>query len=65
MTHQELLAKLHAFEMNDCYDEICANNYRAILAVVELHHPNGVFCAGCGEYYDACNTIKAIKKEFA
>lgn len=66
MTHDELLATIHA-ELATNYADECGNfpiGLKALRAVVELHKPNGVFCGGCGEYYDACTTIQAIEKEF-
>ena len=58
MTHDELLAQI------DKVPRIPWGQYIAALrAVVELHKPTGVFCSGCGEYYDACLTIQAIEKE--
>ena len=61
MTHEELLAKMaepaHNLNANDARNVYLL----ALRAVVELHKPTGVFCAGCGEYYDACTTIRTIE----
>jgi hypothetical protein len=76
MTHDELLAKVNEEEkylIDELYGVGLYENPNvpkpsflladALRAVVELHKPTGVFCAGCGEYYDACTTIKIIEKE--
>lgn len=75
MTHEELLDKLHDFEMNECYENECASSYHALRAVVELHKPQmykpqnkrdeelGLAkCDGCYLSYP-CPTIQAIEKE--
>ena len=52
------------------HDELM-KGLKALLAVVELHKPSGIFCRGCGlieEYNEPaqllpCPTIQAIEKE--
>ena len=70
MTHDELLADINKEIEIAEFGERCGDGgwsigAKALFAVVELHKPNGVFCGGCGEYYDACPTIQAIEAAIA
>ena len=78
MTHDELLAKIN-FKIEDCTCEGWGNNcwenenipWKALRAVVELHHPELLFmtyeCYGCTTAVHSipypCRTIQAIEKE--
>jgi len=74
MTHDELVENLEYPWVDETRVVPRADKYRlALLAVVELHKPSGIFCRGCGfneEYNEPaqllpCPTIQAIEKELS